>query len=396
MNFAAIVFDPILSKLVILAVIIITIGFALRLLNQPYVIAYIIAGILLGPHGFKVVTDEDLISNLGSLGLVLLLFFIGMEISLSSLIANWRISIIGTLVQVLASVGFVWIIGSYLDWTMNRIVMLGFVISLSSTAVIIKLLQDRNEIETDVGQNVISILLAQDIIVVPMLIIMNYLGGEAPSKPDIIRQIVGGIIILGIIFWILKRKQINLPFRNYIRKDRELQVFVAFTLCFGFAILTAVLGLSSALGAFVAGALVSSARATQWVHDSLHSFRVVFVALFFVSVGMLIDLNFLKDNIAVISVFLLAVFIVNQLINTLTMKMLGDSWRDSIYFGAWLSQIGEFSFILGTTGYYSGMITEYGYQLVISVIALSLLFSPFWILLTQKTLVLTKINGERS
>ena len=378
--------DPVLIKLVLLAVGIIAVGLVLRLLKQPYIVAYIIAGLVMGPYGLEVITDEALISSLGSFGLILLLFFIGMEISLPQLIGNWKISIVGTLIQVIFSISAVLLIGYFLEWPYYRIIMLGFVISLSSTAVVIKLLQDRNEIKSKVGQNVIGILLAQDVIIVPMLIIISYMSGEKPENTELIKQIIGGILMIGFVIWLFKKKELKLPLHSLIKNDHEIQVFVAFAICFGFAIITAFFGLSSALGAFVAGIVVSTARSTEWVHDSLHAFRVVFVALFFVSIGMLIDLHFLKEHFAIILLFVGLVFIINNLINTSVLRMFGEGWKESLYAGAILAQVGEFSYILGETGYSSGLITEFTYQLIISIISISLIISPIWVELMRRIL----------
>jgi len=378
------VVDPILISLVLLAVSIIAAGLVLRKLKQPYIIAYILAGLLLGSDGLAIVTDQSLITSLGSFGLILLLFFIGMEICLPSLIANWRISIFGTLAQVIFSIGAVWLIGAALSWPFYRIVMLGFVISLSSTAVVVKLLQDRNETTTKIGQSVIAILLAQDIFVVPMLIILGYLTGEKPELSEMLLQLAGGVVLVVAMFFLIKKDKVKFPFHETIEQDRELQVFVAFALCFGFAIITAFFGLSAALGSFIAGILVSKAKSTAWVHESLHSFRVVFVALFFVSVGMLIDVQFLKENIILILQFVGLVFITNNLINAVVAKYFGQSWKNAIYAGAILAQIGEFSFILGMTGFTSGLITDFTYQLIVSIISISLILSPFWVAIMHK------------
>lgn len=383
---AAVQVDPFLSILVVLSIGIILISFVFKLLRQPYVIAYIMVGVLLGPHGFQLITDESLISNLGSFGLVLLLFFIGMEISLPKLIANWRIPVLGTLFQVLFSLGIVWIAGFFLQWQINHIIVLGLVISLSSSAIVINFLQDKGITTTDFGQNIIGILLVQDILVVPMLILLNYLSGTSVSTLDIVKQITGGLLILGITFWVLKQKEILLPFGGHIRKDHEIQVFIAFTFCFGFSLLTAFFGLSSALGAFVAGMIVSKAKETTWVHSSLHAFRIVFVALFFVSVGMLIDLGFLVDNLGVVSIMVFAAFITNNLINAIIVRFLGESWADSLFTGAILAQIGEFSFILGSTAFFVELISEHTYQLVISTISVTLILSPFWIFMMRKAI----------
>jgi CPA2 family monovalent cation:H+ antiporter-2 len=389
---SAITIDPFLSRFVILSLVIIVVGFLLRLFKQPSLVTYIIVGVLVGPFGFGLVTDETLITSLGSFGLILLLFFIGMEIHLPDLITNWRVSVFGTLIQIVVSVAVVWLLGQYFSWKINQVVMLGFVISLSSTAVIVKLLKERKELYTKTGKNVIGVLLAQDVLIVPMIIVLGYLGGDKQDIILLLKQIIGGILIVGVIIFILVKKEIKLPFMEYISKDHEMQVFVAFALCFGFSILTVLFGLSSALGAFIAGIVLSSTKSTQWVHDSLNAFKIVFVALFFVSVGMLIDLEFLKENLVTIGVLVLAVFVINNTINVFMIHIFSKDWKISFYAGALLSQIGEFSFILGSTGYYSGIIKNHSYQLIISTIALTLLISPLWIHLTRR---LIKLNEKQ-
>lgn len=376
--------DPVLVNLVVLALVIIVIGFLLRLIKQPYVIAYIIAGVILGPNVMGVITDEALITELGSFGLILLLFFIGMEISLPQLIANWKISVLGTLAQVLFSIAAVAAVGYWFDWPLNRVFLLGFVISISSTAVAIKILQDKNELQTRAGQNVVGILLAQDIIIVPMLIIISYLNGESPDLNNLGKQLIGGVLLILFVLWMIKKETIKLPADKQLRSDHEIQVFVAFFLCFGFAVLTAFLGLSSALGAFVAGMLISKAKSTEWVHESLHAFRILFVALFFVSIGMLIDLSFILKHALVISLMVAVLFILNNAINTGIMIAFKEKWKESIYAGAILAQIGEFSFILGETGFSIGLINEYAYQLIISIISVSLVISPIWVTVVSK------------
>ena len=391
--YLSIVIDPILTKFVLLSMVIIVVGFLLRVFKQPSVITYILVGLMVGPFGLGIISNEGFISNLGSLGLMLLLFFIGMEIHLPDLIANWKVSIIGTLIQIIVSVVIIWLLSFFFNWKINQIVMLGFVISLSSTAVIIKLLQERNEIHSKAGQMVLGVLLAQDVLIVPMLIIIGYLGGNKPDKIEIIKQIIGGLIFVGLIVFVIKKKELKLPFRNIIEKDHEMQVFIAFALCFGFSIITAFLGLSAALGAFVGGIVLSATKSTEWVHDSLVAFKIVFVALFFVSVGMLIDLDFLMKNALTIGVLVLLVFVINNTINVIGMRLFCKHWRISFYAGALLSQIGEFSFIISSTGYYSGIIKEYAYQLTISTIALTLLLSPFWISFSKKILKIADDKG---
>ncbi len=371
---------------VILGIIIVILGSILRYFKQPYIVAYILAGIFLGDFGFQIITDKELITIMGDIGLILLLFFIGMEISLPDLVKNWKVAIIGTFLQVTGSVILMGIIGWFMEWGPNRIITLGFVISLSSSAVIIKLLQDNGEITTSTGKNVLSILLMQDILIVPMLIITRYLGGHAPSVQESILQIVGGVLIIGTIVWIWRKKEFNIPYSQQVEKDHELQVFVALVVCFGCAIITSFFGLSAALGAFVGGMVIHAARSTEWFHDSLHSLRVMFVALFFVSIGMLIDLNFLVENWKTVGLVIVTVYLSNHLINTLVIHYFGRNWKNSIYGGALLAQVGELGFVLVASAFASQIISDFTYQLTIIVISLTLLISPFWIAMTKKVI----------
>ncbi len=378
--------NPELINLVLISVIIITVGSILKFFRQPYIIAYILAGILIGENGFGIITDKESIRTIGEFGLILLLFFIGMEISLPDFVKNWRVPTFGTLLQILGSVLLVGVIGWGFDWSLNRIIILGFITSLSSSAVVIKLLQDNNESQTEIGQNVISILLTQDILIVPMLILTSYLGGAIPSTEEVVLQLIGGGLLIGGMIWILRTKEFSLPFSDKIEEDHEMQVFVAIIFCFGFAVLTAFFGISAALGAFVGGMVVHAARSTQWFHESLHSFRVVFVAIFFASVGMLIDVSFLLANWKIISLLIIAVYLGNHFINAAVIHYFGRNWKRSLYGGALLAQIGELSFVVTTTAFHAAIISDFEYQLTIIVISLTLLISPFWISATRKIL----------
>lgn len=382
--------SPGLLNIVLISVIVIIIGSILKFFKQPYIIAYILAGVLIGKHGFGLVTDVESIKVIGELGLILLLFFIGMETSLPDFIKNWKVPTFGTILQVIGSVLMVAAIGYFLDWTINRIVVLGFIVSLSSSAVVIKLLQDNNESDTKIGQSVISILLTQDILIVPMLIITSYLGGNIPSVKEMSLQIIGGVLLVAGIIWVLRKKKFTLPFSEKMENDHEMQVFMAIIVCFGFAVTTAFFGISAALGAFVGGKVVNASHSTEWFHDSLHSFRVVFVAIFFASVGMLIDISFLLENWKIIALLIAVAYIGNQFINSVVIYYFVKDWKASFYGGALLAQIGELSFVLASTAFYANIITDFGYQLAIIVISLTLLISPFWISATKKILGINK------
>ena len=378
--------DPALSVIVTSLLVILLMGTLLNRLKQPHVVGYLIVGIILGPHVTSLISDQALIERLGAMGVVFLLFFIGMEVSPRKLIASWRIAVIGTTIQILISILCLWLIGSWLDWPLSRTILMGFVISLSSTAVVLKVLQDRNELETDTGQNVLGVLLFQDIAIIPMLIVLSLMSGNKPDSNQILLQVIGGISMIGLITYIIRKDVIHLPLAKWLKGDHEMQIFSALIICFGLSLITGLFGLSTALGAFIGGILVGAARETQWVHNSLEPFRVIFVALFFVSIGILVDINFIQEHWFQIGTLVIAVIITNTFINAIIIRFLGDSWPDSLYSGALLSQIGEFSFVLAAVGMQAGLINNYGYQLTVAVIAISLMLSPAWITLARHLL----------
>jgi monovalent cation:H+ antiporter-2, CPA2 family len=361
-------------------------GFILKRFNQPYIIAYILTGVILGPSGLKLVTEYDTAELIGEFGLIILMFFIGMEISLLDFIKKWRIALFGTGMQVLFSVGVIFILSLFFEWSLARIVLLGFIISLSSSAVVI---EDNKMTKTQIGQNVISILLTQDILIVPMIIVMSFMSGKNLDYDEITLQIIGGVVILFFIFYLLRKKVIHIPYIDKLLEDHELQVFGALLVCFGMALFTSVFGLSAGLGAFIAGLFMNAMPSNKWLHDSLHSFRVVLISVFFLSVGMLIDLSFLQEYWKIVLIIVLGAFTINQLINALSLRVLKNSWSESFYGAALLAQVGEFSYVLASLGYHNEIILFFSYQMTVIVISITIFLSPLWAMLVRKIL---KVN----
>lgn len=372
-------YDPFMLRIVAAILGILGVAFVSRALRQPHVVGYLAAGILLGPHGLALLTERATLSRIGEVGVLLLLFFIGMENNPRDLLTRWRITFIGTAVQIGASVGCMWLLGWWLGWAASRIVLLGFVVSLSSTALVLNYLRETGQIEARIGKDALGVLLAQDLAVIPMLIVIDFFGSGGANGATIALQLVGGGLALALLAWIVRGRNLRLPFSDKLRGDRELQIFVAFALCLGFALLAEGFGLSASLGAFLAGMLVGAARETEWVADRMEPFRVVFVALFFVSVGLLVSLDFVLEHAMLVGFIAVAVLLGNTAINALIFHALGDPWRYSVYAGAHLAQIGEFSFVLAAVGVQSHLITGFEYQLVIAVISATLLLSPAWI-----------------
>lgn len=377
--------DPFLPPLAGLALVVLILAALLRRLRQPYVVVYLVAGVVLGRHGLHLFEDEATVEHLGSLGVVLLLFFVGMEVSLPRLVSGWRIAVLGTGAQVAASVGAAFGLGAWLGWSPAKSVLIGFVISLSSTAVVLKVLRDGGEDDSRVGGNVTGVLLAQDLAVIPMMVVLGLLGGEATDTTATVVQGVSGVVFLVLLALLARRGEISLPIPKALREDHEMQVYGGLSLCFGLAWLTAVLGLSTALGAFFAGLLIGAGRETKWVHGALAPFQVVFVGLFFISVGMLLDLGYVAEHWVRIAALVAVVLLLNTAVGAVVFRALGESWRESVYGGALLAQIGEFSFVLASIGLHLGIIGEMGYQTTVSVITVSLFLSPAWIFLFRRS-----------
>ncbi|QWV00027.1 cation:proton antiporter [Francisella salimarina] len=363
--------------LVMLGILIVTI--TLKKLKQPYVVAYLLTGILLGPYGLELIQDQENLAQLGEIGVILLLFFAGMEVSPRKFAENWKVPTIGTILQIVITSFIVSIVGMVLEWSLAKILLFGAVISLSSTAVVLKLLNDSGSMKTRLGQNVLGVLLIQDLAVVPMLIILRTIGGEEPSISQILIQILGGVFVISIATFMAIKKNLKIPFISVLGKDEEMRVFAALVICFGMAAFTESLALSSALGAFIGGMIVSTVEETEWVGHSLSTVKTIFMALFFISIGMLIDLNLFWNHIELFISLLLITYILNTTINALIFKALRQRLDESLIGGAMLSQIGEFSFVLISMGYVSGILTNSLYQYCITLISLSLLFSPLWI-----------------
>jgi len=351
-------------------------AYILRMYNIPAAVAYIITGIVVGPSGLAFVQDKELLNHLGELGVIMLMFFIGMEVSLPRLISKWRVAVLGTAAQMALSVAVCSLAAWLLGWTWQAGLLFGFIISMSSTAVVLTLLKDSGELETPFGQNALGVLLMQDLAIVPIMIILGMMGEHEMSNQAIMLQLVGGIVLVALVIWLLRHPGWHIP--DTFLKTVDKRIMMGLLLCFAAAALTAWIGLSAPFGAFLAGMILKSSDQAEWVEEHLHSLYVVFVAIFFLSVGMLVDLNFVVENIGFVILATLAIFMLNSGINTIVLRMLGETWGMSLLTGGLLSQIGELSFLLASLGLMMGMLSADGHQMAIVVIAFSLMLSPLW------------------
>ncbi|MDQ6991971.1 MAG: cation:proton antiporter [Mariprofundus sp.] len=354
-------------------------AFALRSLRIPAAVGYIITGVIAGPSGFGLINDRELLTHMGELGVIMLLFFVGMEVSLPRLIAGWRIALLGTTAQISLSV-VLCIFGAWLfGWSWKSGLLFGFLISMSSTAVVLTLLKDADELELPFGQNALGILLVQDMAIVPMMIVLGIVAGEGPvDSAKIAIQVIGGGLLLALAIWLIRRPSWHFPMA--LKQSVDKKIMLGLLLCFSAAALTAQIGLSAPFGAFLAGMILHASDQSEWVEEHLRSLYVVFVAIFFMSVGMLVSFDFISTHLLLLIFLTLLVFTVNSGINVMILRLLGETWTMALLTGGLLSQIGEFSFLLASMGLGLGLINTEGHQMAIAVIALSLTLSPLWML----------------
>lgn len=379
--------DPVLPEIMKVLAVIVGLSLVLRRFKQPGPVAYILAGLLLGPYVLGLNANVETMGRIGSFGVIFLLFFAGQEVTVKQITSNWKISIIGTLTQIFASLLIVYLLGLFMGWGWPQCVLLGFCISLSSTAVIINVLEEKKLFSSHVGRDVLTVLISQDLALVPMLMILGALGdSEVTLGVSPLMQLIGGLVLIASIIATKIAVKKGLPVLNFIKGDPELQFFVPILICLLFSFITGYFGISTALGAFIAGIITTSLGEKEWFHNTLEPFKILFVGLFFVSVGIMLDPTFIWEHIWAISIMTFFSFAINTSVNTTVFRALGRPFGESLYSGALLGQMGEFAFVLASIGLNLKIIDSFSYQLVISITGISLFLTPTWTLIIEKSL----------
>ncbi|MDX2240756.1 MAG: cation:proton antiporter [Leptolyngbyaceae cyanobacterium bins.302] len=355
-------------------------GLVAALLRQPILLGYLIAGIVVGPTGLGLIKELIQVETLAQFGVAFLLFALGVEFSFSELSKVKGISLGGGALQItltilitsLASLGMGWVTSP------AQGVFLGAILSLSSTAVVLKSLMERNETGTPHGQVLLGILVVQDLALGLMLAVL-----PALDKPmEEIGLAVGwallqtGLFALGAIaagIWVIPRL-LHIIART---ESRDLFLLCVVALCLAIALLTEHLGLSIEMGAFVAGLMISDVEYSDQTLTYVEPLRDIFASLFFAAIGMLIDPVFLWNNLELILGLVTLVFIGKFLIVTPIIKLFGYSLKTALITGLGLAQIGEFSFVLASEGQSLGLVSRRVYLLILGTTAVTLVLTPF-------------------
>ncbi|MBN1925297.1 MAG: cation:proton antiporter [Prolixibacteraceae bacterium] len=374
----------ILKDIVIIFALATLVNFVFTKLKIPTIIGYLLTGIIAGPHVLSLINGEHEIELMAEIGVILLLFSIGLEFSLKHLLRIRRIVFLGGLLQVMITAFLFFFISRFYEMTWQARIFICFMAALSSSALVLKVLQDRSEISSNYGRTVLGILIFQDIMLVPLLLFSNFLG---PSQIDISHELIVMLIkTAAIIAFVYVGNKWLMPWLLRViamTRNQELFMMSVLLICLAIALMTYELGMSLAFGAFLAGLMISESEYSHNAFGNLIPFKDTFTSFFFVSIGMLLDLNFVVENIGLVAVTVLLVIGIKTIVAGGTGFILGHTFKGTVMVGIALSQVGEFSFILAKVGLDQSIITSFHYQLFLAVAVITMSVSPLTIQLAR-------------
>ena len=368
---------PVLRDLVILVAVAIPVVIIAQRLRVPTVVGFLLTGIAIGPNALGLVAQPDSVSSLAEVGVVLLLFAIGLELSLSRIVRMGQWVVRGGGIQVAATVAAVALAALALGTPPRLAVFFGALFALSSTAIVLKLYNERGELDTPHGRVVVAILLFQDLCVVPLMLVTPLLAGTSPGAGAATRTIILSAVVVATL---IIGGRLFVP--RALRKIAELRNREIFTLSvvfigLGAAYVTSAFGMSLALGAFLAGLIISESDYGLQALSDVLPFRDTFSGIFFISVGMLLDVRYVASNLVAVLTIAVAVIIAKALIVMGVVRLLKRSIRVGVMSGLGLAQVGEFSFVLAGSGVTLGLLGANEYQLFLGASVLSMLAAPF-------------------
>ena len=359
-----------MSIILITAVIVLLIFNKLKL---PTMIGLFITGIVLG----HVVNDTSLISTLSELGVIFLLFIIGLEFSAEKFSTIKRYALIGGILQVIITTSLITLLGFALNLSWNNALFLGFLVAFSSTAIVMKVMQQRHITHSVQGRVTLGILIFQDIAVIVVILLTPILGGES-VEVHLLPQLIVKAVGLGLIIFAGAKWFIPLALRDAARtKNRDLFLLLTLFICMGTTFATSLIGIGPELGAFIAGLLISN---TEYSHQTLgyiQPFQDVFMSLFFISIGLMVNLHLFLANIGIIVLLTIIIVMINFSATFITGMALKLPTKISVSIAILLSQIGEFSFVLAKEGMSYGLMTNEFFSIFLGVSILTMSLTPF-------------------
>ena len=373
----------ILRELIILLAASLPITYVFHRIKLPALVGFLITGVLIGPFGAAIITETSVVERLADIGVVLLLFAVGLEFSVEDILRSGRTFLLGGASQVFLTIAVVAGIAAASGFPLYQALFFGFLASLSSTAIVLKMYSDRTELDAAHGRLATGILLFQDIAVVPMMLLLPVLAtaGAAGAFSPLPVLISLGKAVLGLVGVFFAARQV-VPFllHQVIRlRNREMLFLLVVLICLGTAWITFSLGLSLALGAFLAGLIVSESEYSHHIVSEIMPFRDYFASIFFISIGMLLQTAYFAAHWPILIIMVLLLLLLKSGLVALTARILRYPIRSAVLAGLGLAQIGEFSFLLAQQGHARDLLSDDIFQMFINTSILSMLATPFLI-----------------
>ena len=393
--------DLILSTVVIIGLLSIS-ALVCQKLKLPGIVGFIIAGVIIGPDGVAFINTMPGANLIAELAVIFLLFTIGLELSFQTLKKNWKLIVTSGVGQVVLTVCFFafichWVLN--LNWPQS--LLWGCLISLSSSAIVMKLLIDNREVNSSYGTAATGMLLSQDILVIPMTLGVALLSSGKVGGQDFNfsydKLLIWGALLAGVCLFLYVAAKFIVPFvleRVAKTKIRELFFFAVLLLCLGFALLFERLNLSLALGAFLSGLVISESHFGRQATSEIILLRDSFLALFFVSTGMLLDLNFVAKNIIWIILFTLMTIGGKVLIGTMVAWLARVPIKSAVICGLFIAQIGELSFVLAELGFDNRLLSQTHFQYFLSITVITMMITPLFFRFAPR-LILSRVGIEQ-
>jgi CPA2 family monovalent cation:H+ antiporter-2 len=368
------------TDLLIILIVSVPVAFLCLRIKLPLLVGLMLTGIAIGPYGLGLIQDLKGVEVLAEIGVMLLLFSIGLEFSLARLREMKRLVLLGGGLQVGLTIAAVAVAAYFLGRAANQAVFFGFLVALSSTAIVLKSYVERNEVDSPHGHAGVGILLFQDISIVMMLLMIPVLGGqdEVPVSSALV-DLGAAVLALAVIVsgaWFLLPKFLGQMVRL---RSPEVFLLTVVLLCLGMSWVTAHFGMSLPLGAFIAGMVLADSDYSHQVTTEVLPFRDVFNSIFFVSIGTLLSLTALAQNIVFVLILVVALISGKAMIIWAIVRVLGSPQRVAVMVGLGLAQIGEFSFVLARAGQGVGLLPENDYQSFLAASIISMIATPFLI-----------------
>lgn len=376
---------PDLTQIAVVVLVAVAFGLVLVRFNQPPIVGYILTGIVLGPTALGLVSQTDSIKLLAEIGVLLLLFLIGMELSLRAFVMVLRPALITAGLQIITSLGVTLTFGYFAGWTLQASILLGFALAVSSTALVIKMLEEIGELRSDLGRITVGVLIAQDLAIIPILLVSESLGSGRDLDFWLAAKMLLAIGSLMVLIWALGRPgKVTIPFSDRISGKPDLLTLAMLAICLAGASASGLFGLSPVYGAFVAGLIVGQSNLRAEAIPATQPVQSLLIVVFFLSIGLLIDLKFIAENWVLLTTFVVGIIVIKSVLNVAILRFAGEPWETAFPGGIIMSQVGEFSFVIVAVGLTANVIDYAAYQTAISVIAVSLLISPFWLLTLRR------------